>query len=66
MLAFTTTLDHPEMVGVNPEVAHEHMSSLNFIHGVAQAWEAGKLFHCKKGKGKSWNHPKKSKDFSRC
>jgi xylose isomerase len=39
------TLDHPEMVGVNPEVAHEHMAGLNFTHGVAQAWEAGKLFH---------------------
>ncbi len=45
MLAFIPTLDHPEMVGVNPEVAHEHMSGLNFMHGVAQAWEAGKLFH---------------------
>jgi len=45
MLAFINTLDHPEMVGVNPEVAHEHMSGLNFMHGVAQAWEAGKLFH---------------------
>jgi xylose isomerase len=45
MLAFITTLDHPEMVGVNPEVAHEHMSGINFLHGVAQAWEAGKLFH---------------------
>jgi xylose isomerase len=45
MLAFIATLDHPEMVGVNPEVAHEHMSGLNFLHGVAQAWEAGKLFH---------------------
>ena len=45
MLAFIATLDHPEMVGVNPEVAHEHMSGLNFVHGVAQAWEAGKLFH---------------------
>jgi len=45
MLAFIATLDHPEMVGVNPEVAHEHMSGLNFMHGVAQAWEAGKLFH---------------------
>ena len=33
------------MVGVNPEVAHEHMAGLNFMHGVAQAWEAGKLFH---------------------
>jgi xylose isomerase len=45
MLAFIETLDHPEMVGVNPEVAHEHMAGLNFMHGIAQAWEAGKLFH---------------------
>jgi xylose isomerase len=45
MLAFIETLDDPEMVGVNPEVAHEHMSGLNFTHAVAQAWEAGKLFH---------------------
>ncbi len=45
MLAFITTLDHPEMVGVNPEVAHEQMAGINFMHGVAQAWEAGKLFH---------------------
>jgi xylose isomerase len=45
MLAFIETLDHPEMVGVNPEVAHEQMAGLNFMHGVAQAWDAGKLFH---------------------
>jgi len=45
MLAFINTLDHPEMVGVNPEVAHESMAGLNFVHGVAQAMEAGKLFH---------------------
>ena len=45
MLAFIYTLDHPEMVGVNPEVAHEQMAGLNFVHGVAQALEAGKLFH---------------------
>ena len=45
MLAFIYTLDHPDMIGVNPEVAHEHMSGLNFVHGVAQALEAGKLFH---------------------
>lgn len=45
MLAFVATLDHPEMVGVNPEVAHEHMAGLNFVHGVAQALDAGKLFH---------------------
>jgi len=45
MLAFIQTLDHPEMVGVNPEVAHEHMAGLNFTHSVAQALDAGKLFH---------------------
>ena len=45
MLAFIETLDHPDMVGVNPEVAHEHMAGLNFTHHVAQAMEAGKLFH---------------------
>ena len=44
-LGFISTLDHPEMVGVNPEVAHEHMAGLNFLHAVAQAWDAGKLFH---------------------
>jgi len=44
-LGFIPTLEHPEMVGVNPEVAHEQMAGLNFLHGVAQAWEAGKLFH---------------------
>jgi xylose isomerase len=45
MLAFIETLDHPEMVGVNPEVAHEHMAGLNFYHAIAQAIDAGKLFH---------------------
>src|SRR6059036_3609663 len=45
MLAFIYTLDHPEMVGVNPEVAHERMAGLDFSHAVAQALEAGKLFH---------------------
>jgi xylose isomerase len=45
MLGFIETLDHPEMVGVNPEVAHEHMAGLNFLHYVAQAWDASKLFH---------------------
>jgi xylose isomerase len=45
ILGFISTLDHPEMVGVNPEVAHEHMAGLNFTHHVAQAWDAGKLFH---------------------
>ena len=45
MLAFITTLDHPQMVGVNPEYAHETMPGLNFHHAVAQALESGKLFH---------------------
>ncbi len=44
-LAFIDTLENKEMVGVNPEVAHEQMSGLNMSHAVAQAWEAGKLFH---------------------
>ena len=44
-LGFIPTLAHPEMVGVNPEVAHEQMAGLNFFHAVAQALEAGKLFH---------------------
>lgn len=44
-LGFIETLDRPEMVGVNPEVAHESMAGLCFHHGVAQALEAGKLFH---------------------
>jgi xylose isomerase len=45
MLAFIGTLEHPEMVGVNPEYAHEIMPGLNFHHAVAQALECGKLFH---------------------
>ena len=45
MLAFIYTLDHPEMVGLNPEVAHEQMPGLDFSHVVGQALEAGKLFH---------------------
>jgi xylose isomerase len=44
-LGFIGTLDQPDMVGVNPEVAHEQMAGLNFCHAVAQALEAGKLFH---------------------
>lgn len=44
-LAFIQTLDHPEMVGVNPEVAHDTIAGLDFTHGVAQAIDAGKLFH---------------------
>ncbi|HEX3868214.1 MAG TPA: xylose isomerase [Gemmatimonadaceae bacterium] len=45
MLAFIYTLDDPDMVGLNPEVAHDTMAGLDFSHGVAQALEAGKLFH---------------------
>ena len=44
-LGFIATLAHADMVGVNPEVAHEHMAGLNMLHAVAQAWDAGKLFH---------------------
>jgi len=44
-LHFISTLDHPEMVGVNPEFAHETMAGLNFVHAVGQALEADKLFH---------------------
>ncbi len=44
-LAFIQTLRRPDMVGVNPEVAHEHMAGLNFSHAVAQALAEGKLFH---------------------
>ncbi len=45
MLHFITTLQHSEMVGVNPEVAHEVMSGLSFPHNVAQAMACDKLFH---------------------
>ena len=45
MLHFIETLAHPELVGVNPEVAHETMAGLSFVHGVGQAMEAGKLYH---------------------
>jgi xylose isomerase len=45
MLAFIYTLDRPEMVGLNPEVAHEQMPGLDFSHAVGQALEASKLFH---------------------
>ena len=44
-LHFISTLDRPELVGVNPEVAHETMAGLSFHHGVGQALWAGKLFH---------------------
>jgi xylose isomerase len=44
-LHFISTLDRPERVGVNPEVAHETMAGLSFLHGIGQALWAGKLFH---------------------
>ncbi|MEV4805108.1 xylose isomerase [Nonomuraea sp. NPDC049421] len=44
-LGFISQLEHPEMVGLNPEVGHEQMAGLNFVHGVAQALWQGKLFH---------------------
>ena len=44
-LAFINELEHADMVGINPEVGHEHMASLNYTHGIAQALWAGKLFH---------------------
>jgi xylose isomerase len=44
-LAFINELEHSDMVGINPEVGHEQMASLNYTHGIAQALWAGKLFH---------------------
>ena len=44
-LAFINELEHPELVGLNPEVGHEQMAGLNYMHGIAQALWAGKLFH---------------------
>ena len=44
-LAFINELEHPEMVGLNPEVGHEQMAGLNFVHAIAQALWHGKLFH---------------------
>ena len=44
-LAFISTLEHAEMVGINPEVGHEQMAGLNMVAGVAQALWMGKLFH---------------------
>jgi xylose isomerase len=44
-LAFVNSLEHSELFGVNPEVGHEQMSNLNFMHGIAQALWHGKLFH---------------------
>lgn len=44
-LAFISTLEYPAMVGLNPEVAHETIATLNFYHEITQVLEAGKLFH---------------------
>src|SRR5215204_2112688 len=44
-LAFINELSHPDMVGLNPEFAHETMSGLSFHHGIAQTLWQGKLFH---------------------
>jgi xylose isomerase len=44
-LAFIDSLEHRDMVGLNPEVGHEQMSNLNFVHAIAQALWHGKLFH---------------------
>jgi xylose isomerase len=44
-LAFINELEHPHLVGLNPEVGHEQMAGLNFLHGIAQALWHGKLFH---------------------
>ena len=44
-LAFIGSLEHADMVGLNPEVGHEQMAGLNFVHGIAQALWHGKLFH---------------------
>jgi xylose isomerase len=44
-LAFISTLAHADMVGLNPETAHETMSGLSFYHAVGQALWHGKLFH---------------------
>jgi xylose isomerase len=45
VLAFIGTLQHPDLVGLNPEVGHEQMANLNVVHGVVQALWHGKLFH---------------------
>src|SRR5947208_6940056 len=44
-LAFVSTLDDADRVGLNPEVGHEEMAGLNFAHGITQAMWHGKLFH---------------------
>jgi xylose isomerase len=44
-IAFISTLEHADMIGINPEVGHEQMAGLNYAHGIAQALWQGKLFH---------------------
>src|SRR5581483_3103636 len=44
-LGFISTLEHADMVGLNPEVGHEQIAGLNYVHGIAQALWQGKLFH---------------------
>lgn len=44
-MAFINTLEYPDMVGLNPEVAHETMAGLSFFQGVAQALWQNKLYH---------------------
>jgi xylose isomerase len=44
-LAFINDLEHPDLVGINPEVGHEQMAGLNYAHGIAQALWHGKLYH---------------------
>jgi xylose isomerase len=60
MLHFIETLAHPEMVGVNPEMAHETMAGLSFSAAVGQALWAGKLFHVDLN---SQNGPRFDQDF---
>ena len=60
MLHFIQTLGHPEMVGVNPEMAHEAMAGLSFHQAVGQALWAGKLFHIDLN---SQNGPRYDQDF---
>ena len=44
-IAFISELEHPELVGLNPEVGHEQMAGLNYAHGISQALWHDKLFH---------------------
>ena len=44
-LAFITELEHPDLVGVNPEVGHEEMAGLNYAHAISQALWHRKLYH---------------------